>query len=1295
MPELFFIIEFIYHYMQKHYFLIVLFYAILIGFGNAQTIPDEDITPICDGESITTGAPQHSGITNLTISCNPGLPLSPYMDFYLVQILSGSTFTFLVDPIGQDDYDFGAWLNPNWDNINSTPTDRKRGSQNDPFQTNEFNLGLSMTATDLCETGGSTGIPEPGRVRYFDVVPGDEILIAIDRWSVTTQGYTISFGGDAVLDCTIVGNSYGKCDVDENNVEQFFLSDLLPDLEADFPGHVFEFYADETDAQTGTGTQVSFPLNVNYNGGAATELFARVETSAGGFVRVVQIFLYVNRIPQLLVDEVTLPVLCDDDGDGEAVFDLTQSQTLFVSTPLGHIFKYYETEADAQAGGPNIINPANAYQSGSATVYVRIETGPLDGNEAGCFDVGAIHLEVSDFDVEAQIMDIDPICDVDGNNSETIDLTENEVDLVDDPSQYTITYHTSALDAQNDLNAIVNPANYNLPIGITTIYVRIEHPTDPCFTVSQLRFEVMERPVLNVLDDVSICVDELTGDHLYDLSEFESLIIGNPADYTITYYTSLADAQVPQNPIANPTAFPIPVNSTIEIFIRVEKDGCPNIGNVEITVNSNPEVGENIEIGPICDADGDGFILVNLEDDAADLVDIPADYIISYHTSQADADSGTNPIPNPTNYSIPVNQTLTIFVRVKHSANDCFSTATITYQTVERPVLNDLDAYALCVDQTGGNYNFDLNYFNDLVTATPENYTITYHTSQSDADSGINPINPADAYPIPVNSTVTVFIRVEAAGCYDTRSVEISINSNPEVTDLPDQSFCSNQQTGSIPYDLTQYESEWTNNPADYQFTYHTSQSDADSGLNPIPNPNNYLIPLGAQTTIYVRVENPGTECFHTTILTLFPGATATLNEDLVYALCDENFDGIYLFNLNDLEADLNADPNSLEFAYYLSLNDAQNDINPIPQTQWSNYQINALPETIWVVATTVDECRSEPVSVLFEPGEDIPTLDTVIGPVEYCQEDIINLHDFEDQISTEDVVFSFHLTLSDAENNLNPIVNTTEFEPQGNMSVFVRLEQEGRCPVLAEIQFELLPTPSIELNQTSFELCPGDTFEAIATSDDPNADFVWYLGEDEIGTGSTLAITANGTYTVIVTGENGCTNEAVLTVSTPPTPVITGIEIGPDYIIVSADSGDGGGNLEYSLDGVLWQNSPQFGNLIPGEIYTVYVREDGCMKVSYDVAILAITNFVSPNGDGKNDTWEIRGIQATPEATIKLFDRYGKLFVDTNFEGNYLWNGKYLGNPVPSGDYWFILQIPSDGIIVEQKFVGHVSVRN
>ncbi|MBA5630172.1 T9SS type B sorting domain-containing protein [Moheibacter lacus] len=481
-----------------------------------------------------------------------------------------------------------------------------------------------------------------------------------------------------------------------------------------------------------------------------------------------------------------------------------------------------------------------------------------------------------------------------------------------------------------------------------------------------------------------------------------------------------------------------------------------------------------------------------------------------------------------------------------------------------------------------------------------------------------------------------------------------------------------------------------------YFFEFYNNFDDAFEGnsSSEVSFPVNVSIENSPQI-IYARVENSTGDFYRAIQILLQTIEVPVLNPISQIGICDENFDGIYQFNLTDLNANLNADPNDLTFAYYLSQNDALNDQNPIPQTQCNDYQMNALPETIWVVATTIDECRSVPVSVLFEPGTDIPTLDTVIGPIYYCEDDVINLHDYESQISTEAVTFTFHLTLSDAENGLNPIANTTEFEPQGNSSVFVRLEQDGRCPVIAEIQFELLPTPSIEVNQTSYELCPGDEFEAIASSDDPNATFIWYIGENEVGTGDTIIITEIGTYTVIVTGENGCTNETTITVSTPPTPVITGIEIGPDYFIVSASSGDGSGNLEYSLDAVLWQSSPQFSNLIPGEIYTVHVREDGCMKDSYDVSILAISNFVSPNGDGKNDTWEIRGIAVTPQATIKLFDRYGKIFVDTNFEGNYLWNGKYLGNPVPSGDYWYILQVPSDGIILEQKFVGHISVRN
>lgn len=1262
----------------------------------SQSIPNGTITPVCDGQSITQGAPGNTGIYTLTIPCNTSQPLSPFMDFYFVKILSGTTFTFKVTPIGQDDYDFGAYLNPNWDNIAATPTANKRGSQNDPFQTMTFHLGLSLTATDLCETGGSTGIPEPGMVRYFDVQPNDEILIAIDRWSNTTDGYTIEFGGDAILDCTILGNSYGKCDIDKNGSESFVASDFLPDLNTDFPNHNFKFYSTQAAAEAGSGAQVTFPLTVNYNGGNPTELFARVETLAGGFVRVVKLFLFVNPVPDLINETVELPLQCDEDGDGEAIFNLIQSQILLVTNPLTYTFKYYLTEADAIAGGTNYIPNPNTYTSGNATIYVRIETGPVDGNDEGCFSLGKVLLKVSDFNVEEQIINIDSICDADGDGNIVVDLTENITQIVPNPADYQISYHTTLENAEWGLNPI-NPATaYTISAGTNvTIFVRIHSLTDPCYSISRLNYTTVERPILISVDDFSLCVDQWEGNYNVDLTQFAAQIVNNPANYTISYYTNQADAELPQNPIANPAAYPTLLNTEITIFIRVEADGCHNIGSVKISINSNPFLNDNLEINSLCDLDGDGTVIVDLTETIPHFTDNPADFVISYHNSQQEAELGDNPIINPTNYPITAGQTIVVFIRVKSNTTECYSVRSITYQTLERPVLIDLDDVNLCVDQTTGNYNYDLTSFNNLVVANPQNFTITFHQNLTDANSGDNQILPANAYPIPVNSSVTVFVRVANGVCYDIQAVEITINSNPEVTDLPSQAFCSTAQTGTIPYDLTQHQNEWVTDFNLYNFSYHTSQQNANTNQSPILTPTNYMIPVGATTTIFVRIENNQTGCFKTTILTLFPGATATLNDDLAITLCDEDFDGFYTYSLSDLNPQLVAITTGLVFAYYLTEQNALADTNPIPQAQWNNYQMSTLPLNIWVVATTTDSCRSIPVKVTFDAGVDIPLLTSVIGPVKYCMEDEINLPSYENDMTNENAIFSYHYSLSDAQNELNPIANTTQFHPQGNNSVFVRLEQTDRCSVLVEIKFELLPTPSIEVNQSTVELCPGDSFEIMAVSDDSNASFAWYLNDVEIGTGDHLVVTENGLYTVIVTGMNGCVNETNVTVVSPASPTITGIEMGQNSILVSASAGGSGGILEFSLDKVFWQSSPKFENLIPGETYTIYVRQAGCMIDSYKLTLLFITNFISPNGDGKNDSWEVRGIEVTPDATIKIFDRYGKIFVDTNFEGNYMWDGKYLGRTVPSGDYWYIMNVPGDGIIKPQKFMGHISVRN
>lgn len=187
---------------------------------------------------------------------------------------------------------------------------------------------------------------------------------------------------------------------------------------------------------------------------------------------------------------------------------------------------------------------------------------------------------------------------------------------------------------------------------------------------------------------------------------------------------------------------------------------------------------------------------------------------------------------------------------------------------------------------------------------------------------------------------------------------------------------------------------------------------------------------------------------------------------------------------------------------------------------------------------------------------------------------------------------------------------------------------------------------------------------------------------------------TGNTVYTFTPDPELGCSFLYTLDVNVSIAPTIVGFEIGTDNIRVNAVGGSENDILEYSMDGILWQQSPLFENLIPGKIYTFYVRGK-CSMVSEEAVILNISNFISPNGDGINDYWEIRGANNLALGKIRIFDRYGKTLVNREFNGNYRWNGIYSGKSVQSGDYWYILEFSDNENEPFRKYVGHISVRN
>ena len=89
-------------------------------------------------------------------------------------------------------------------------------------------------------------------------------------------------------------------------------------------------------------------------------------------------------------------------------------------------------------------------------------------------------------------------------------------------------------------------------------------------------------------------------------------------------------------------------------------------------------------------------------------------------------------------------------------------------------------------------------------------------------------------------------------------------------------------------------------------------------------------------------------------------------------------------------------------------------------------------------------------------------------------------------------------------------------------------------------------------------------------------------------------------------------------------------------------------------------------------------------------VAILGIPRFFTPNNDGFNDYWNIKGINSefNSKTVIHIFDRYGKLIKDINPQSQG-WDGTFNGKQLPSDDYWFSAKLENG-----QELKGHFSLK-
>lgn len=81
------------------------------------------------------------------------------------------------------------------------------------------------------------------------------------------------------------------------------------------------------------------------------------------------------------------------------------------------------------------------------------------------------------------------------------------------------------------------------------------------------------------------------------------------------------------------------------------------------------------------------------------------------------------------------------------------------------------------------------------------------------------------------------------------------------------------------------------------------------------------------------------------------------------------------------------------------------------------------------------------------------------------------------------------------------------------------------------------------------------------------------------------------------------------------------------------------------------------------------------------------VPNAFTPNGDGKNDRWEIPYIDPSFEGDVQVFNRWGQKVYRAN-SSPVSWDGNLNGEPQPAGVYSYVIFIAKYGIRLKGTFM-------
>jgi gliding motility-associated-like protein len=95
---------------------------------------------------------------------------------------------------------------------------------------------------------------------------------------------------------------------------------------------------------------------------------------------------------------------------------------------------------------------------------------------------------------------------------------------------------------------------------------------------------------------------------------------------------------------------------------------------------------------------------------------------------------------------------------------------------------------------------------------------------------------------------------------------------------------------------------------------------------------------------------------------------------------------------------------------------------------------------------------------------------------------------------------------------------------------------------------------------------------------------------------------------------------------------------------------------------------------------YKLSVQDEFGCTASGDLTVKlirhpVIPNVFTPNGDGINDTWQVKNLPEYNDCLLNIYNRYGQVvYKTTGYDKE--WDGSANGRPLPAGTYYYIIDL-------------------